>query len=80
MQQQVKIPITLLQQGTKMECKNCGGTLFTPLVSLVFVSRLNPQNKAGQDIVGNLPTGMYCITCSKKAEAVMPKPKEEAVN
>jgi len=77
MPQPVKISVQLLQRGVKMECKNCGGTLFTPLVNIVFVSRLNPENPAGQDIMGNLPIGMYCVTCNKEAKPVMPKVKKE---
>lgn len=59
-----------------MECKNCKGTKFVPMVQVTFVSGLNPQNPAGQDIIGSVPTGMYCITCMSESVPSVPEPKK----
>jgi len=71
---QVQIPVELLMQGMPMVCSNCGAAKFGPLVKSYKLSKLHPDNPTGQDIVGSVPTGVFCITCSQD---IIPIPKDE---
>ncbi len=55
--------LDVIQSGERMVCRNCGETEFFPKMESIFVSRLNPKNNQGKDVVTGLNVGLVCLSC-----------------
>jgi len=64
MQQKINIPAELLAQGKPYICTKCGKDIFAQRIKLLKLSKLNPGNQTGRDLV--IPQPIWqCVSCKR---------------